>query len=68
MQAAIRLRAKDNCFDGQTLEAAVCTTCGAKIYPARLLKVHQRHHRLLRRYFKTELKQLQESIKELRAL
>jgi hypothetical protein len=68
MQASIHVRAMEKFLDGQTLEAAVCENCGAKIYPARLMKTHQHRHRLLKRWFNAELKRLQESMKHMRAL
>lgn len=68
MQAAIRVQPAENFGNGKTLKAVVCERCGAKIYPATLLKPHQHRHRLLQRWFNAEIKRLQQTIKHMRTL
>jgi hypothetical protein len=68
MQAAIYVQPAENFANGKTFKAVVCARCGAKIYPAKLLKPHQHRHRLLQRWFDAEIKSLQNIIKHMRTL
>ena len=67
MQTTARPDANAILVKNQSLQAAKCDLCGAKIYPATLLKTHLSRHRRRRRWFTTELKKLQQSIAHMRA-
>ena len=45
-------------IENETLEAAKCKECGAKIYPRSLLETHLMRHERRHRWFMTELKKL----------
>jgi hypothetical protein len=68
MQAAIRLQASESLSKSKTFKAVICAQCGVKLYPAKLLKSHLHRHRLMRRWFDTELKKLQHTISHMRSL
>jgi hypothetical protein len=66
MPKAIRVEA-DERSRGKTFAAAVCKYCGAKLYPPKSLKPHLRRHRLMQRWFNSEIKKLQETIAHMRS-
>ena len=68
METAIRLQASESPSQSQTFKAVICAQCGVKLYPAKLLKTHLYRHRLMQRWFKTELKKLQHTISHMRSL
>lgn len=68
MEAAIHVQQTGNFSAAKIFKAAICDKCGAKIYPAKLLKSHEHRHRLLQRWFNAELKSLRNTMKHMRAL
>jgi hypothetical protein len=68
MQAAIHVQPAANLSQATVFKAVICEKCGAKIYPAKLLKSHQHRHRLMQQWFDAELKRLRKTIKHMRAL
>ena len=53
-------------FDNEIFHAAVCSRCGAKMFPAELLEAHLDRHELKDMYLQSELKKLQYSMNRMR--
>jgi hypothetical protein len=53
-------------IENQSLPAAKCEECGAKIYPRSLLQPHLTRHQRRQRWFIKELRKLQYTIARMR--
>jgi ribosomal protein S27AE len=53
-------------YENETFHAAVCSRCGAKMFPAELLEAHMDRHELKDMYLQSELKKLQYSMNRMR--
>ena len=53
-------------YENATFHAAVCSRCGAKMFPVELLEAHMDRHELKDMYLQSELKKLQYSMNRMR--
>jgi hypothetical protein len=53
-------------FENESLPAAKCNKCGAKMYPRSLLQPHLTRHQRRQRWFIKELKKLQQTMAHMR--
>jgi ribosomal protein S27AE len=54
------------CYENETFDAAICSRCGAKMFPAEMLEAHMDRHELKDLYLQSELKKLQYSMNRMR--
>jgi hypothetical protein len=66
MQANAGSDSKTILIENQSLPAAKCEECGAKIYPRSLLQPHLTRHQRRQRWFIKELRKLQYTIARMR--
>lgn len=52
--------------DNETIRAAVCQRCGAKIHPPRLLRLHLDYHQVKDMFLVGELKKLQSAMAKMK--